>query len=251
LNIQCLIRVQAKKRGNCPAIIFGNITLNYNQLDRLISGFYIFLKKIQLPRGRRIALIVENDLESLITIFSLWRNKNSIFLLSPKWPLDAQIKILKKLRIKYLLNDNEDFCNSFLECGKSFYQNKKLLKTSIHLENTGKIGKLIKQFSPLQNNKFTNETFIFKEQAESNIILTSGSSGEPKGVIQTWKNHYYSALGANHHLAFDRDKSWLWSLPLNKIGGLSIIFRVFSAGGILIIPKNGLQNEIENDLKKK
>ena len=70
----------------------------------------------------------------------------------------------------------------------------------------------------------------------ASLILTSGSTGRPKGVLHTIANHYYSALGADSNIPFRRGDTWLVSLPLYHVSGLSLIGRALLHGGMLLFP---------------
>ncbi len=56
-------------------------------------------------------------------------------------------------------------------------------------------------------------------------VLSSGTSGDPKPVELTAGNHLWSALGSAVNLGVDADDAWLCCLPLNHVGGLSILVR--------------------------
>jgi O-succinylbenzoic acid--CoA ligase len=70
-------------------------------------------------------------------------------------------------------------------------------------------------------------------------MFTSGSSGEPKAVVHSFGNHYYSALAANECIPVGPGDRWLLSLPLYHVGGLGIVFRTFVGGGAVVIPEPG------------
>ncbi len=57
------------------------------------------------------------------------------------------------------------------------------------------------------------------------IVFTSGTSGVPKPVRLTWGNHYWSAMGSALNLGVNPGDRWLCCLPLNHVGGLSILMR--------------------------
>jgi len=56
-------------------------------------------------------------------------------------------------------------------------------------------------------------------------VLSSGTSGEPKPVELTAGNFLWSALGSAAKLGGEPDDRWLCCLPLNHVGGLSILIR--------------------------
>src|SRR3954447_26600809 len=57
------------------------------------------------------------------------------------------------------------------------------------------------------------------------VLHTSGSTGAPKAVELTFGNFLWSALGSAVALGLDPEERWLCALPLNHVGGLSIVVR--------------------------
>ncbi|MEC5424890.1 o-succinylbenzoate--CoA ligase [Virgibacillus sp. C22-A2] len=57
------------------------------------------------------------------------------------------------------------------------------------------------------------------------IIYTSGTTGFPKGVIHTYGNHWWSAIGSALNLGINTNDKWLATLPLFHVGGLSILIK--------------------------
>lgn len=62
------------------------------------------------------------------------------------------------------------------------------------------------------------------------IIATSGTTGEPKGVMLSAANLVASAAASQQRLSLNPDDCWLACLPLFHIGGLSILLRCLAAG---------------------
>ncbi len=77
------------------------------------------------------------------------------------------------------------------------------------------------------------------------LILTSGSTGIPKAVAATYKNHFASARGADMLSAGD---VYLQSLPLYHIGGLAISMRCFFSAATVMF--SNPQSSIEQTLAR-
>src|SRR5699024_7397279 len=70
------------------------------------------------------------------------------------------------------------------------------------------------------------------------IIYTSGTTGFPKGVIHTYGNHWWSAIGSVLNLGVDASDKWLATLPFYHVGGLSIFMRSVIYGiPVYVVPK--------------
>jgi o-succinylbenzoate---CoA ligase len=66
-------------------------------------------------------------------------------------------------------------------------------------------------------------------------IMTSGTSGAARSIRLTYGNHLWSAVGSAFRIGVDPTDRWLCCLPLNHIGGLSIVMRsvIYGTGAIV------------------
>jgi len=67
------------------------------------------------------------------------------------------------------------------------------------------------------------------------VITTSGSEGEPRGVMLSDANLDAAAVASNRRLPLLPGDLWLDCLPLHHIGGLSIVWRCTRAGAAVLL----------------
>jgi O-succinylbenzoic acid--CoA ligase len=68
------------------------------------------------------------------------------------------------------------------------------------------------------------------EPGDALVVATSGSTGEPKGVVLTHDAVAASAAATSKRLGVTSDDHWLACLPLSHVGGLSVVTRALHAG---------------------
>ena len=80
------------------------------------------------------------------------------------------------------------------------------------------------------------------------LLLTSGSTGEPRAVWHDLESHIANALGAGEMMPLQPDCAWLLSLPLNHVSGFSILIRCLLAGATVVFPDQNspFKNQIED-----
>ena len=82
---------------------------------------------------------------------------------------------------------------------------------------------------------------IFKAEEEIDladictIMYTSGTTGNPKGVIQTYGNHWWSATGSALNLGIMDADCWLCAVPIFHISGFSILMRSVIYGMSIVL----------------
>lgn len=73
------------------------------------------------------------------------------------------------------------------------------------------------------------------EPGDAVVIATSGTSGEPKGVVLTHDAMRASAIATTDRIGVRDDDHWLACLPVAHIGGLSVITKALHTGTRLTV----------------
>ncbi|EIJ79353.1 O-succinylbenzoic acid--CoA ligase [Bacillus methanolicus PB1] len=82
------------------------------------------------------------------------------------------------------------------------------------------------------------------------VMYTSGTTGHPKGVLQTYGNHWWSAIGSALNLGLFETDTWLCAVPLFHISGYSILVRSMIYGMTIVLHESFDEHETIKDIQK-
>ncbi len=211
------------------AIIYGENTLSYSKFFEYIGAFKEYYKKSGVKKDSKIAVLSKNNLNYVVSVFSLWQLGAIPVLLNTRLIKDEIIELTKLSCCDSLLTETPF---KYLDLGDSintfYYPDIKSINAAAHLEN---------------------KEINFEDTAV--IIFTSGSTGKPKGVLLSFNNLIQSALTGNQLFSHIKNDRWLASLPFYHIGGFSIIMRALLNGLTLILPDELNIENIQNAIQKK
>jgi fatty-acyl-CoA synthase len=69
------------------------------------------------------------------------------------------------------------------------------------------------------------------EDDEAVINYTSGTTGDPKGVVRTHRTEHWHALVLNQHMEIRDDDTYLWTLPMFHCNGWGHTYAITGTGG--------------------
>lgn len=181
-----------------------------------------------LNQGDVVGILSENSVELVLSVLALWHAGAVPMPINTRLTDKEIFTIIRSIQCAAILADDANMDRSLVT------------KTRVHnlLDLTkGKVKRPHKRVKRMANDPAL-------------IILTSGSTGVPKGVQLTFKNLASSAIASNEFFHHRKEDKWLASLPFYHIGGFSVITRSFLFGTELIIQDDLDQDAIYNSIKK-
>lgn len=181
----------------------------YSRIEQLSQG----LLNLKLPANSCIPLVSENNIFFIITYFSITKSGHVCVPLDPKTTVEQfnSINLLCEVKLAFIQSKHlekfsqDSFCKIFTEENYA-----SLNKGGMDVANTNK-----------------DDTAV--------ILFTSGSTGEPKGVMLTHGNFISNAESILNFLPITSSDILEMVLPFYYSFGLSALHTHVHAGGAIVI----------------
>lgn len=198
------------------AVQCGDTRWTFADLDRQASRMARQLATLGIHEGSRVASLSANGLGYVTLVHALTRLGAVLVPLNIRLTPAELCWQLKDVHASFLLHDSHHA----------------LLAASLAESIPGLL------IATLASEAVNNETIIthlpeadvplrplIDLTATQVIMYTSGTTGNPKGVIITYSMQWWNAIGSALNLGHQSDDCWLACMPLFHIGGLSILMR--------------------------
>ncbi len=205
------------------ALITPRGALNWQQLAQQVDNIAAQLNHQGVSRGSVLALVARHNSSEQLIIFLACQQLGAVCAFVPMLTLQG---VMQKLDILYSADATRFIC--WLEDelpAPAAIADEQLQLDFLHS------GEAI---SPGYSNDLP-----------ASIIFTSGSTGVPKAVLHTHAQHLASAQGLLSQFHFTAQDTWLLSLPLYHVSGLSIVYRWLWAGACLKVGTGKLASDIQ------
>lgn len=195
------IKKQAILVPNKVAVTNGTTALTFAQLEQTVEKLSGKLASLEALTGERIAILTDNSLAGYLTALAILNSGKTIVWLNRRLSAAELNYQLADSQVSVCLYD-EQLDVSHLKCRTISF-----VKLNVAPEQ-----KIItaQEFGP---------------NFPASIMYTSGTTGRPKGVIQTFNNHFSSATASALNLGLTSADEWLCTVPIFHISGFSIMMR--------------------------
>lgn len=227
--IHDFIARQASGRGDSTALLYKEETVTYRELWALVRKTANGLLACGLAAGERVAVYLPKQVETVAALFGTACAGGCFVPVNP---------VLKPRQVGYIL----DHCQARILV--TSHQRYQLLRDTLaecsHLYTvvlidgpTGDAGHVVHWADLLASPATDSHRRIDRDMTA--ILYTSGSTGQPKGVVLSHRNMVAGALSVAGYLEHTPQDRILAVLPLSFDAGLSQLTTGFAAGAIVAL----------------
>ncbi|MBL8373951.1 acyl-CoA ligase (AMP-forming), exosortase A system-associated [Accumulibacter sp.] len=228
-----LISRSAARRPNAIALTCGKQAMSFSLLQQSISGFVSGVLGLGLQRGERIAIYLEKRLETVIASFGAAAAGCVFVPLNPLLKADQVAYIMRDCNVRALITSAERLPLLASVLPTCHDLRHVIVVNPDPLPATGGPLAWVHWDDLLQAGAQSGHRVIDTDMAA--ILYTSGSTGNPKGVVLSHRNMVAGAKSVASYLENSADDTLLAALPLSFDAGFSQLTTGFHAGARVVL----------------
>ena len=231
--VQHFLEKSADRLPEKTALVCDGQRLSYKEIENQANSLAQALIANNLQRGDRVILFMPNSVELVISIFAVLKADGVFIVINSSTKYEKLLYILKDSQAAGLITygDQQEL---FLKLQKDLPELG--IKIQKHTENENTDGVLsfetiFKTYPPLRPSPKNIDCDL------ACLVYTSGSTGEPKGVMSDHSNVVFAATSVTTYLENKEEDIVLNFLPFSFDYGLYQLIMTFKFGGTLILEK--------------
>lgn len=231
--------------GNKTAVYCDDREFTYEEINQRVNQLSRGLQSLGVKKGDRVAYLAPNTVEMLEGFYGVFQMGAIMVPLNIRLRPEDYLFILNHSETKVLFVDQELY--HLISVIKD--QLKTVETIIVHYKDvkTNEIG-YDEWLDNLKSESFEREAL--DENDVCSLLYTSGTTGNPKGVMLTHRNNYLHALSVMHHLRVSDQDVLLHILPMFHVNGWGSPFYYTANGATQICLRKATPELIFSALEK-
>lgn len=213
---------QTQTHPENTAIISGDLTLSYRELDERRLSLVHLLKCQQLSKGDRVALLLDNSPNYIAAYYAVWSLGCVVV------PLNTELKeadvanLIQHSDSRLVLTESKHIG----KCPADGYPNPETINVETINVETRNLNTIPQHWDNPNAPEFDDH---------ASIIYTSGTTGNPKGVLLSHRNLATNAQAIVRCFELDQRDRAICTMPFFYSYGNSIMHSHLATGGSLVL----------------
>ncbi len=233
--LQHLLMNAAQKYPEKEAVIFQNESISYQELDTLTNQLANFLIERGVRAGDRVGVYLAKSIPAIVSILAVLKAGAAYVPLDPKAPATRIAYIIRNCGIRCLVTSSQKIASVVdMFTGESPLETIVLADTSPLPPNL-EMPRLFLWQEVLETDKTFRQKNNIIETDLAYILYTSGSTGEPKGVMISHLNAFTFLKWVQSTFKIRVEDRLSNHAPLHFDLSILDIFGAFQAGATLVL----------------
>ena len=221
------------------ALVCQRQRLSYAEIDARSNALAHALARRGVERGDRVAVFADNTIETVVSFWAVLKANAVITIVNPLTKANKLAYLLNDCRATALISDGHLASVLAEAAARSTHLKTVIISGAIDENRTRHLTGVVGWDNALQAESRANPPVRRNIDIDlAAIVYTSGSTGDPKGVMLTHRNMLTAANSITAYLENVEDDVILNALPLSFDYGLYQMIMAFRMGARLVLERS-------------
>jgi amino acid adenylation domain-containing protein len=235
--LQDYLHHSARRSGDKTALICRDRRVSYSELMRWSNSLANTLRARGVNRGDRVLIFADNTVETVVAFWAALKADAIVCIVNPLTKSDKLLYLVDDCRPAALITDAH-LHSSWREAALSPHLETMIVSGRTRESTFDDTAKSLTWDDALRADESTSPAFCNIDIDLAAIVYTSGSTGEPKGVMLSHRNMLTAATSIASYLRLGQDDVILNALPLAFDYGLYQMIMAFRQGASLVLERS-------------